>query len=251
MLAHGLGVQAIHANAPQQVKVGPAEVLFSAVPLIDTPDYFEAAKTATRDLNARFLDPMHTGKYTDRYLETAGTDAPTFADADMQAIGPPLDFVGVNICLVKSYVTPSSEAPGYQVVRMSASHPKMLSSWHTFSPEVMYWGPRLVDAIWRPKEIYITENGCAATDTLSDDGNVYDEDRVMYLRNVMAQLQRATAEGVSVKGNFVWSAFDNLEWTDGFGTRFGMIYVDFDTQQRIPKLSAAWSREASRRNALV
>ena len=73
----------------------------------------------------------------------------------------------------------------------------------------------------------------------------------MYLRNVMAQLQRATAEGVPVKGNFVWSAFDNLEWTGGFGTRFGLVYVDFLTHQRTPKLSAAWFREAARRNAVV
>ena len=71
------------------------------------------------------------------------------------------------------------------------------------------------------------------------------------LRNVMAQLQRATAEGVPVKGNFVWSAMDNFEWSDGYGTRFGLVYVDFKTQKRTPKLSAMWYREAARRNAVV
>jgi beta-glucosidase len=86
---------------------------------------------------------------------------------------------------------------------------------------------------------------------VAPDGNVYDLDRVMYLRNAMAQLQRATAEGVPVKGSLVWSAMDNLEWTDGYGTRFGMVYVDFKTQKRIPKLSASWYREAARRNAVV
>ena len=86
---------------------------------------------------------------------------------------------------------------------------------------------------------------------MAPDGNVYDEDRVMYLRNLLAQLRCATAEGIPVKGNFVWSAFDNLEWTDGYGTRFGMIYVDFKTQKRIPKLSAAWHREAAARNMVV
>jgi beta-glucosidase len=67
----------------------------------------------------------------------------------------------------------------------------------------------------------------------------------------MSQLQRATREGVPVKGNFVWSAMDNFEWTDGYGTRFGIVYVDFKTQKRTPKLSAQWFREASRRNAVV
>ncbi len=73
----------------------------------------------------------------------------------------------------------------------------------------------------------------------------------MYLRNGMTHLRRAVAEGAPVKGNFVWSAFGNLEWTEGYGTRFGMIYVDFKTQKRTPKLSASWYREAAARNAIV
>jgi beta-glucosidase len=108
-----------------------------------------------------------------------------------------------------------------------------------------------VNSLWKPKEIYITENGCAASDKMGPDGNIYDADRVMYLRNVMTQLHRATAEGVPVKGNFVWSAMDNLEWTGGYGTRFGLVYVDFNTQKRTPKLSATWFREAARQNAVV
>ena len=86
---------------------------------------------------------------------------------------------------------------------------------------------------------------------MAADGKVYDSDRVMYLRNGMAQLQRASTAGVPVKGNFVWSAIDNFEWTEGYDTRFGIVYVDFETQRRIPKLSAYWYREAARRNAVV
>ena len=86
---------------------------------------------------------------------------------------------------------------------------------------------------------------------VADDGKVYDSDRVMYLRNGMMWQQRATAEGIPLKGNFYWSSMDNLEWTDGFGTRFGLVYVDFKTQKRIPKLSAAWFREAAKRSAVV
>jgi beta-glucosidase len=127
----------------------------------------------------------------------------------------------------------------------------MFSSWHTFGPEVLYWAPRLLHSIWKPKEIYITENGCAASDELAADGNVYDSDRVMYLRNGLAHLQRATAEGVPVKGNFVWSLMDNFEWGDGYGTRFGLVYVDFTTQKRTPKLSASYFREAAARNTVV
>ena len=81
---------------------------------------------------------------------------------------------------------------------------------------MLYWGPRLLHSIWNVKEIYITENGCAAADAVAADGTVSDSDRVMYLRNAMMQLQRATAEGVPVSGNFVWSAMDNFEWSDGY-----------------------------------
>ncbi|MBI9080098.1 MAG: beta-glucosidase [Pseudodesulfovibrio sp.] len=251
VLAHGLSVQAIRAMGKKDTKVGPAEVMFCGVPVMDTPEHVKAAETATRHLNARFLDVMLTGKYSDSYLKEAGKDAPKFTEDELQAIASPIDFVGINVYIPKMYVMASENESGYSEVPMSISHPKMSSPWHTFSPEVLYWAPRLTHSIWNPKAIYITENGCAANDELSTDGNIYDTDRVMYLRNAMGQLQRATAEGVPVKGNFVWSAFDNLEWTGGFGTRFGLVHVDFETQKRTPKLSAKWFKEAAQHNAVV
>ena len=123
--------------------------------------------------------------------------------------------------------------------------------WQLLGPEVLYWAPRLLQSIWEVKEIYITENGCAAGDVVAADGTVSDSDRVMYLRNAMMQLQRATAEGMPVKGNFVWSLMDNFEWADGYSRRFGLVHVDFATQKRTPKLSAAWFRAAAAANAVV
>jgi len=251
VLAHGLAVQAMRAKRPSGLQIGPADVLFAGVPVVDTPENVRAAEIATRTYNERFLDVMLTGRYSDAYLQAAGPAAPKFTDADLRAIGSPLDFVGANIYIPKSYVEASDDAKGFREVPTSLSHPKMGSSWHSFSPEVLYWGPRLLNSLWKPKAIYITESGCAADDAVTPDGRVLDTDRVMYLRAVMSNLHRAISEGVPVKGNFVWSAFDNLEWTDGYGTRFGLVHVDFKTQKRTPKLSAAWFREASRRNAIV
>ena len=82
-------------------------------------------------------------------------------------------------------------------------------------------------------------------------GKVYDSDRLMFLRAYLTQLQRATADGVPVQGYFLWSAQDNFEWIYGYGNRFGLIYVDFETQKRTPKLSAQWFREAALRNGVV
>ena len=251
VLAHGMAVQAIRAMGKPGTKVGPAEVMFCAIPVIETPENVRAAEVATRHLNARFLDVMQTGKYADSYLKEAGADAPKFTDEDMRIIASPTDFLGINVYIPKMYVIASDDAPGYREMPMSVSHPKMGSPWHTFAPEVLYWAPRLTQALWNPKEIYITENGCATSDVMSADGQVYDTDRIMYLRAVMGQLQRATAEGVPVKGNFAWSVTDNLEWSGGFGTRFGLVYVDYKTLKRTPKLSAAWFKEAARRNAVV
>jgi beta-glucosidase len=251
VLGHGMAVQAIRAKGKTGTKVGPAEVIEVAVPLIETPEHIKAAERATREMNAPFLTVMLEGKYTDAYLKEAGADAPKFTDDDLKIISSPLDFVGVNIYKPTSYVLASDQAPGWREILFAKSHPKMASSWHTFGPEAMYWAPKFVQSLWKAKEIFITENGCATDDVLADDGNVYDTDRIVFLRNYLTQLQRATADGVPVKGYFQWSTMDNFEWTAGFGNRYGLVYVDFKTQKRTSKLSAAWFREAAARNAVV
>ena len=251
MLAHGLAVQAIRAGGRAGTKVGFAENMAAAVPVIGTPEYVQAAETATRELNAAFLTVMLEGRYTDAYLAEAGGDAPRFTDEELKAVGSPVDFAGINVYRPNIYVAPSDEPPGYRAIPISASHPKMASAWHVFDPEVMYWAPRQVTSLWGPRPIFITENGCAGADEVSEDGNIYDSDRVMFLRACLSQLQRATSEGIPVRGYFHWSSQDNFEWLSGFGDRFGLIYVDFKTLERTPKLSAQWFREAARRNAVV
>lgn len=253
VLAHGLAVQAIRASGKPGTQVGPAEVMYTAVPVIDSPEYVRAAEAATRDLNAPYLGVILDGHYSDSYLESAGSDAPRFTQEDLRIISSPLDFVGINVYFPKMYVAPAptGDATGYREIPLNASHPRMFNPWQVVGPEVMYWAPRLLHTIWNVNEIYITETGCAASDVIAPDGQVYDTDRVMSLRNGHSQLQRAAAAGIPVKGTFIWSAFDNLEWADGYGTRFGMMYVDFQTQQRIPKLSARWFQEAASRNAVV
>jgi beta-glucosidase len=218
-------------------KVGPAENMPTAVPLIDSPEHVKAAEAATRDLNVHFLGPMLDGKYSDAFLKAAGKDAPKFTDADLRVIAAPLDFVGINVYIPTLLVMASDQPPGYRQVPFNVSHPKMFSAWHRLEPEVLYWAPRLLHSIWKPKEIYITENGCAASDELAADGNVYDSDRLMYLRTGMAHLQRATADGVPVKGNFVWCAMDNFEWTKG--TARALAWFTWTSRPRSARRSSA------------
>lgn len=251
VLAHGLAVQAIRARGKAGTQVGPAEVIQIAVPMIETEEHIKAAELATREGNAPFLTVMLEGEYTDAYLKAEGADAPQFTSEDLKIISSPMDFVGINVYKPSSYVLAADQAPGWREVPYGKGHPKMSSRWHTLGPESMYWAPKIVQSLWKAKQIYITENGCAAEDVVAEDGNVYDTDRIMFLRSYLTQLQRATAEGVPVKGYFHWSMMDNFEWMAGFSNRFGLVYVDFATQKRTPKLSAAWFREAARRNAVV
>ena len=142
VLGHGLAVQAIRARGQAGTKVGFADNVRVAVPVIDTPEYIQAAETATREQNAGFITVMLEGRYTDAYLEAAGADAPRFTEDELQTIGSPLDFVGINVYKPGWYVEPSAEPPGYRVIPINASHPNMKSAWHVLDPEAMYWAPR-------------------------------------------------------------------------------------------------------------
>ena len=250
VLGHGLAVQAIRANARPGTKVGLAENMTICVPVIENETHIKAAERATREMNAPYMTVIQEGKYTDAYLERTGADAPKFTAADLKVISSPLDFVGINI-YTPTWVRADDSPLGFTPVRNPASYPHMASSWLTIGPEALYWGPRNVAQLWKAKEIYITENGCSSSDVPAADGIVYDTDRVMYLRNYLSQLQRATADGVPVKGYFLWSLMDNFEWADGYTNRFGLHYVDYASQKRTPKLSASFYREVIARNAVA
>jgi beta-glucosidase len=250
VLGHGLAVQAIRAKAKPGTKIGLAENMTICVPIIETPQHIEAATRAARELNAQYMTVIQEGKYTDAYLAAAGSNAPKFSPEDLKIISSPLDFVGINI-YTPTYVRADSSPLGFTVVPHPKSYPHMASSWLSIGPEALYWGPRHVAKIWNVKEIYITENGCSSSDVPAPDGIVYDSDRVMYLRNYLTQLQRATADGIPVHGYFLWSLMDNFEWADGYTNRFGLHYVDYASQKRTPKLSAAFYREVIARNAVA
>ena len=250
VLGHGLAVQAIRAKAKAGTKVGLAENMTICVPIIETAQHIEAATRAARELNAPYMTVIQEGKYTDAYLAATGPNAPKFTPEDLKIISSPLDFAGINI-YTPTYVRANSSPLGFNVVPHPNSYPHMASSWLSIGPEALYWGPRHVAKIWNVKEIYITENGCSSSDIPAADGIVYDSDRVMYLRNYLTQLQRATADGIPVHGYFLWSLMDNFQWADGYTNRFGLHYVDYASQKRTPKLSAAFYREVISRNAVV
>jgi beta-glucosidase len=258
VLGHGLAVQAIRARARGETKVGPAEQVISAIPIVGTPENVRAAEVATRELNAAFLTVMLEGRYTDAFLESAGRDAPKFSDADLRTIASPLDFVGTNLYQAHHYVRASEDSPGYAIVAFQNTHPSApfpgvpgFPFSIEMTPEVMYWHPRSLKALWNVKEIYITENGVPFAHAPAADGTDDDSDRVMWLRAYLSEMQRATSEGIPVRGYFHWTLVDHFEWNAGYVPRFGLYSVDRETQKRFPKLSTQFYREITARNAVV
>src|SRR3712207_3610199 len=129
VLGHGLAVQAVHAMGRPGTKVGPAEVIQVAVPLIGAPEHIQAAQAATRDGNAAFLTVMLEGRYTDAYLAQAGSNAPSFTDEVLNIIASPVDFVAINVYKPTFYVMASQEPPGWRASPFAKAPPGMSSRW--------------------------------------------------------------------------------------------------------------------------
>ena len=107
------------------------------------------------------------------------------------------------------------------------------------TPSALYWGPKFFYEKYK-KPIVITENGMGLSDWVALDGKVHDPQRIDFLHRYIREFQRAGEDGVEIKGYFQWSFMDNFEWYEGYKFRFGLVYVDYQTQQRIPKDSAYW-----------
>ena len=250
VLAHGLAVGAIRSAAKRPVLVGLAEDISGAMPAIADPAHIRAAELAIREQNAHYITVVLEGKYTDLYLRSLGADAPRFTPEELKIISTPLDFLGINVYTTREVVPADSEA-GYLLIPRPSSYPHASSDWLYVNPQALYWTPKLVAGLWGVKTIYITENGYSSDDVLRPEGRVLDNDRVMYLRNYLLQLERAVSEGVPVKGYFLWSLLDNFEWASGYSKRFGLTYVDFQTQARTPKLSFDFYRHVIGTNSVV
>jgi len=248
--AHGLAVQAIRAASARPISVGLAENPAGCVPAIETPENIDAARAAFREMTGMFLTPIMEGAYHPAYLEQAGADAPVFSDEEMAVIASPLDFVGVNL-YAPSYIRHDLSAPrGWSTVPCDATYPRMAMPWLNIGPSILYWVPRFISELWHSPAVYITENGAANFDRPNDKNEILDAARVMYLQQHLIHAHRAVAEGYPLKGYFLWSFLDNFEWAFGYTRRFGIHYVNYETLERTPKLSAEFYQGVIARNAV-
>ena len=241
LLAHGQAVQIVRASAPH-AKVGISHLFSDLRPASPSA----ADEAATRRLdgyeNRWFLDPVTTGSYPEDMVDWYQRQVPIdfIRDGDMRIVATPTDFLGVNYYETKA-VTHDPAEP-YHQARALPSTGKLTAGGLDVRPDglgrILH---RVSSQVTAP--LYITESGAAFNDYADPEGGVDDLERVDYLADHLGTALAAIESGVDLRGYFVWSLLDNFEWAEGYGRRFGLVYVDFASQTRIPKASARWYQQ--------
>ena len=254
-VGHGLGVQAIRAASAGPCTVSLVDNFASTVPLTESPEDVKAAQEAFRNewLNGAILFPVLTGKHSDlwRQEREAAGEMPDIEEGDMELMSQPVDAMGMNI-YSGTYVRAADNELGYERLPCSDFYPRLHMPWLNLMPDALYWAFRNVKEVCGfEKDMFVSENGCANQDTITPEGEVIDSERILYLRSYLRQVHRAVEEGMPVNGYFQWSFMDNFEWTWGYSRRFGLIYTNYNTLERIPKESARWYAECIRQNRVV
>ncbi len=247
MLAHGLAVAALR-DAVKDCRVGYAPCSAPAYPVRASPADIEAARQAYFAVNpdpnrwyfgtSWWSDPVMLGSYPEEGLKLYGQYLPEGFEKDLPAMHQRLDWYGHNIY---NGVPVRAGENGPEEAKHPEGMPKTAMDW-PITPECMYWGPKFLFERYHTP-ILITENGMAGLDAISLDGAVHDPNRIDYLHRYLKEYRRAAETGIPLAGYFQWSFMDNFEWAKGYNDRFGLVYVDYATQRRIPKDSAYWYKQ--------
>jgi beta-glucosidase len=250
LLGHGKSVQAIRAASKRPVEVTLAFAGMFSLPASESPADIAAARTASFKVaktklpnlpsmamlsTGWWLDPIYLGKYPEDGLKMFPDAVKLAKSEDLKTINQPLDFCAVNLYSASTVKAGADGQP--EDVPDLPDIPRSHNGW-AITPDVLYWAPKFLFERYQ-KPVAITENGLADDDQPASDGKVHDPKRIAFLDGYLKSLRRASNEGVGLKGYFHWSLLDNFEWTQGFNQRFGLIYVDYKTQKRIVKDSAA------------
>lgn len=233
LLAHGLGMQVLQDICPD-VDRGIVLNFTPCYPASNAPEDAKATQLADEYINLWYLQPLLEGKYPDVIAQLDENDKPEIVAGDMQVIQQPLDFLGVNYYTRLTYS--AADKPGELYKEHPHQEPKTAIGWEIYPQALADLFSNLSVRFELPP-IYITENGAAMADEVSG-GEILDLDRIAYYQQHLNVVEEAVSQGVDIRGYFAWSLMDNFEWAEGYTQRFGLIYVDFETQKRTFKASA-------------
>ena len=219
----------------------------------------EAARRVDGQANRLYLDPLFRGSYPEdvfSYYREGGADLSFVGDGDLQKISAPIDFLGVNYYF-RHMIRDAPEEAHSQVPFSDLNARPIVP--HAGEKTAMGWPVEpegLTEMLVRIRDeyadipLYVTENGRAVHDYVDPEGGVDDEERISYLDRHFRAAREAMERGADLRGYMVWSFLDNFEWAEGYSKRFGLVFVDYGTQRRVPKASARWYSEVIRRNGL-
>ncbi|HZW02806.1 MAG TPA: family 1 glycosylhydrolase, partial [Anaerolineaceae bacterium] len=205
-----------------------------------------AARTFDGVLNRLFLDPIFKASYPQDLVAALPGAFPAGADGDLKTIAAPIDFLGVNY-YSRSVICHDLSAPPLHFSQIYPVGREYSQMWEIY-PQGLH---EILTRVWqdyRPARLWVSENGIPVADGVDLDGRVRDSRRTAYYRDHLAQVKRAIDDGVPVDTYLAWSLIDNFEWSYGYQMRFGIVYVDFATQERIIKDSGNWYASVIRNN---
>ncbi|HEY3328285.1 MAG TPA: GH1 family beta-glucosidase [Novimethylophilus sp.] len=240
LLSHGMAIPAIRHNIPG-ASIGIALSLHPLHPSSDSEADRQALKRHDGLRNRWFLDPLYGRGYPADIWQLCGKDAPEVREGDLATIATPTDFLGVNYYFPETVADASGDGPISTRVIELENVERTHFGWEV-SPEGMVTLLERVARDYQPARMYVTENGSTYDDVANHEGRIDDFTRRSYLVRHLAALRDAVAKGIPVQGYFAWSLLDNFEWAEGYARRFGLIHVDYPTQQRRLKLSGEWYR---------
>jgi beta-glucosidase len=238
LLAHGRAAEVLRRESPGS-QVGITIDLVAYHPLTDSPEDLAAVMRMDGFRNRWILDPVLRGEYPADMLEHYAASLPAIEEGDLETIAAPLDFLGVNY-YTRSLVR-ADPAGGDPLTLVPDDAERTAMGWEVYPDGLRELLVRLRDEYELPP-LYVTENGAAFADARSN-GTVQDPQRISYIDRHVQAIRRAIDDGVPVQGYFLWSLLDNFEWTHGYSQRFGIVYVDYETLERVPKASYFWYRD--------
>jgi beta-glucosidase len=249
LLAHGLSCQAIRSNSGSDVLIGYADNPKFVIPVEETEENKLAAVKAFEILNSQILFPIMIGGYNEHYLKKEEGNLPQYTDDEMKIISTPLDYIGYNYYSAR-YIKASQNADGFEFIEFPESFPKTSLNW-PITPKGIYYMFKFHKHFFNDIPVYITENGCATHEDTTKPGEIYDLDRIEYLRQHLQSINLAMNDGVNIKGYFAWSLLDNFEWAYGYSEKFGLVGVNFTNMKRTVKLSGKYYRDVIKNNCVV
>jgi beta-glucosidase len=241
-LGHGLAAQALRSSS-RPVRVSVTLLLTDVEAASDHDEDVAAARRLDGAGNRLFLDPLLRGQYPadmlEHYAPTGGFDV--VRDGDLETIQAPLDALGVNH-YHHSVVASDPDDPQLGIRVLPVEGPTTSYGWG-YTPDSLRRVLVRVSDEYTKLPLYVTESGASLHDYVDPEGRINDVERIDYLSRYFAAAAQAISEGVDLRGYFVWSLFDNFEWQHGYSMRFGLFYIEFSSQRRIPKASAHWYRQ--------